>query len=189
MNLREIAEMAGLNYPGVQKTFPHLVGRELSDKEFNEVLNHYLHSNRVSREKKDALRKMTRVQPKINWVYMACVVLLISIQAWHFMHIAIDAAVAAGRQPIFWIDYLMGFLFESVAILITVDQVRKNSIEEDNKQTWLYVFAMLAFVTNATYYKLLTGFELYATTMKFMASIALPVAILAFSHLFNKHYR
>ena len=113
MNLREIAEMAGLNYPGVQKTFPHLVGRELSDKEFNEVLNHYLHSSRVSREKKDALRKMTRVQPKINWVYMACVVLLISIQAWHFMHIAIDAAVAAGRQPIFWIDYLMGFLFES----------------------------------------------------------------------------
>lgn len=189
MNLKEIAEIAGLNYQGVQKQFPEFNGRELTESEFNRVLDHYLSSNRVADEKKDALRKLAEVQPKVNWVYMACVVLLISIQAWHFMHIAMDAAAAAGRETIFWVDYLMGFLFESVAILITIDRVKRNSIDEDNRQTWLYVFAFLAFITNAVYYKLFTEFQLYTTAMKFMASIALPVAILAFSHLFNKHFK
>lgn len=189
MTLKEISEMAGLNLQGVQKQFPNLVNKTLNEQEFNEVLDHYLSSNRVADEKKEALKKLAQTKPEFNWVYLTCVVLLISIQAWHFMHIAMDAARLSGRETIFWIDYLMGFLFESVAILVTIDQVKKNSVDEDKRQAWLYLFAFLAFITNATYYKLFTEFGLYETTMKFMASLALPVAILAFSHLFNKHYK
>ena len=182
MRLKDIAEKAGLNLQGVQKQFPEFKGK-LNEMQFTQVLDYYLGNPKIAEDKKEKLRAITKPAAEFNPIYLACVISLISIQAWHFMAIASEAAALAGREPAKFIDYLMGFLFESVAILITIDS------KQENRQSWLYLFAFLAFITNSVYYKLFTEFSLYQTTGKFMASIALPVAILAFSHLFQKTYK
>lgn len=193
----DISRDTGINHQAITRKFPHYVGRILNDNEIAEILEYYMTNPRIDEDKKAVIQKVMPQEelpqqrldiPFKNIVYLICLILLISMQAWHFSHIAGDAARAAGRDVVYWIDFMMGFLFESVAILITIDRVKVNSIEGDQRKGWLVFFAILAFVTNSVYYSLWSELSLYATTGKLMASLALPVAILAFSHLFNKSF-
>lgn len=198
MTTQEISRDTGINHQAITRKFPQYVGKELTDEEIAEILEYYMRSPRIDGERKEQIKMLIPAEPQgreridIEWryyVYLACVLLLISIQAWHFSQVAADAAMSAGRPVHWWVDFLMGFLFESVAILITVDRVALDTEEHNNKQGWLWFFAILAFVTNSVYYHLWTELSLYMTAGKLMASLALPVAILAFSHLFNKSYK
>lgn len=198
MTTLEISRDAGISHQAITRRFPHLVGKKLTDEEVAEILEHYYRSPRIDEERKETIKEiMPHPTPKVErldiewryWVYLSCVLLLISIQAWHFSQVAGDAARSAGRSVFPYIDFLMGFLFESVAILITVDRVKLDTQDHANKQGWLWFFAILAFITNSVYYHLWTEFSFYMTAAKLMSSLALPVAILAFSHLFNKSYK
>ena len=198
MTTLEISRDAGISHQAITRRFPHLVGKKLTDEEVAEILEHYYRSPRIDEDRKETIERiMPRPEPKQErlaiewryWVYLVCVLMLISIQAFHFSKVAADAALSADRPPLPYIDFLMGFLFESVAILITVDRVKLDTEEYNKKQGWLWFFAILAFITNSVYYKLWTEVSLYMTAAKLMSSLALPVAILAFSHLFNKSFK
>lgn len=198
MTTLDISRDTGISHQAITRKFPDMTGRHLNDEEIAEILEYYMSSPRIDEDRKEVIQRLIPAEPapqeRLNiewryWIYLACVLLLISIQAWHFSQVAKDAAESAGRPVFAYIDFLMGFLFESVAILITVDRVKLDTQDHANKQGWLWFFAILAFVTNSVYYHLWTEFQFYMTAAKLMSSLALPVAILAFSHLFNKSYK
>ena len=97
MTTQEISRDTGINHQAITRKFPQYVGKELTDEEIAEILEYYMRSPRINGERKEQIKMLIPAEPQgreridVEWryyVYLACVLLLISIQAWHFSQVA-----------------------------------------------------------------------------------------------------